>query len=133
MMKNITIYLIIVAVVITIYMYFDKEINEPFVFSYDLTPRGPSCLDCCYKTPKQCLDCGNCGVCKRGPFEACVPGDENGAYFKELCDKWTYRDHNEGKTDTTPVTTRSRSWNWFYPATEMTRWSSPVFRATLGN
>lgn len=122
------IYLCIFLIIVAI--YFIKPI-EGFAFSYDLTPRGSSCLDCYYKPANQCLSCGNCGICKRGPFSSCVPGDENGPYFKELCDKWTYTDQNEGKTDTTPVTTTSRPWNWFYPSTEMTRWPSPVFRATL--
>lgn len=130
-MNHKTKYLIILIIIYAIYKFLKQETTEGFNFSYDLTPRDPYCLDCYKKNSEDCLKCGNCGISQRGPFSKCVPGDEQGPYFQELSDKWTYRDHNKGKTDTTPVTTESRPWNWFYPQTEMTRWSSPVFRATL--
>lgn len=122
-----------IAFVIAILLYHGwNNMNKTENF-YTLAPQDPECEDCYYKKPNECLSCSNCGICGTGSTAKCVPGDAEGPYYTEQCNKWMYTDHKSGKTDTKPVTTMSRPWSWFYPHTKMTRWSSPVFRATLGD
>lgn len=49
------------------------------------------CSKCGYKSRRKCADCTNCGYCLpyRGPGE-CVPGDNNGPYFRQDCMVWEY-------------------------------------------
>ena len=98
---------------------------------YDLTPQDPKCLDCYYKKGQECLGCANCGICIRGNFASCVPGDAEGPYFTEECQKWVYKDHKSGTIDGEPEVIKTRPWNWFNPQQNLTKWPSPVFRSTL--
>lgn len=121
---------LIFLIILLIWLCRNNRRREGF---YDLTSLGCTCGDCYYKKPRECLSCGNCGICIRGPYATCVPGDVEGPFFREQCEKWMYKDQKHGKVASEDKIIKSRPWNWMNPALRQTRWVSPVFRATLGN
>jgi hypothetical protein len=128
-MNNKFMYIIIIVLIIGIYCTKEfSNLNEQF---YDLTPLGPRCGNCYYKSPDDCMACANCGVCGIGSLAKCVPGDINGPFYTDECNTWLYTDHKEGKINKEKTTISSRPWNWFYPHMNLTRYPSPVFRSIL--
>lgn len=120
-------YWIIILVIIVIYLNWEP-IMEPF---YDLTHLDPNCLDCYSKSGEHCMDCANCGICIINGKGKCLPGDLEGPYYTEECDKWIYQDKKSGKESKIRKTVLNKPWNHFYPQLNLVRWSSPVFRARL--
>jgi len=52
-----------------------------------------SLLDTCSKLDKKdCLKKENCGWCKNGSIEKCVPGNEYGTFYNRNCDLFFHRD-----------------------------------------
>ena len=49
------------------------------------------CANCGYYNPMSCLNCVNCGICHTPAGSAqCLPGDQNGPYFRADCVDWNY-------------------------------------------
>lgn len=75
---------IIAATVILILIFCSKR----FEGYNDQT--GTLCVDCYRRTPNQCLQCFNCGICEdEWGNRKCIGGDYNsGPYNKEKCHKF---------------------------------------------
>jgi len=86
-MNNLTIYLIVFVIACTGYIFLKVNMKEGFSYNPIMKPK---CLDCYYKNTNECNSCKNCGICKRGKFASCVPGNSNGPTFNEDCQEYVY-------------------------------------------
>lgn len=127
--------LILLAVVVVLIMLNNKPqalVAEGF---NGLKQNDPGCLDCYYKSPQECMNCTNCGLCGNGRFQKCVPGDVAGPYFSEGCEDWTYNDkkrqYSKGCDKYREMVT-TRPWSWFNPSHKMIRWPAPMHVQRLG-
>lgn len=86
--------------------------------------------DCYSLTPDKCMDFQNCGLCLiKGKSPQCVPGDVEGPYFKDSCDRWAYTNYNDRQMFSEKVTTVTAPWNFPYP--DYDTWYPTTARATL--
>jgi hypothetical protein len=80
----------------------------------------------------KCLNYSNCGVClSKGNSPTCIPGDEEGPFYKEGCDKWMYTDMYDRYNTNTKVTRLVDPWDKFYPTDYEASYPSPMIKAFL--
>jgi hypothetical protein len=91
---------------------------------------GKKAIDCYKLDPNQCLQYANCGLCIKGKERTCVPGDEQGAFFKDDCQAWEYANRYDGYIFGEVRTSVTAPWNTFYPDYEA-RLPSPISGAAL--
>jgi hypothetical protein len=60
---------------------------------------GATHKDCYSLSKDKCMGYSNCGLCqnKESGNWKCLPGDEQGPFFKEGCNKWGYGDCYDGR------------------------------------
>jgi hypothetical protein len=84
--------------------------------AWDQLQEGPISPNCYNLSYKKCLDCSNCGICLiNGQPPQCVPGDEQGPFFKSNCDKWLYSNFYDRRIFNEKITSITDPWNKFYP------------------
>lgn len=94
------------------------------------TDAGMKAKDC-YGLPRnECLRYSNCGICMKNGRSECMPGDEQGPFFKEDCQGWAYSNVYDRYIFGERVTTVTPPWSMFYPDYEQ-RTISPVVASTL--
>lgn len=72
-------YFLFVGFIIVILFYLITQNKEKFEY----------CSDCNKKTPIDCFNCTNCGICiDRLGVRNCEPGDANGPYNRRDCLYW---------------------------------------------
>ena len=91
---------------------------------------GPTTSDCYNLDNKTCLQYSNCGLCLKDNKSTCLPGDEQGPFFVEDCQKWAYTNFYDGRTTDDKQTIITPPWNTFYPIYEA-RYPSPISVSTL--
>jgi hypothetical protein len=78
---------ILVLLMITDYLKKNKKENFNSLGTY----YKRYCPGCSYLTRRDCSSCSNCGYCiTAGGHGECVPGDQNGPYFKKDCLYYEY-------------------------------------------
>ena len=97
MSKNalILFWILIVAVILlstpTKCLFGKNKIKEGFYSNYGYYKRY--CPNCSWKSRKSCSKCTNCGYCiNASGYGECIPGDNNGPYFRRDCAFWEYGD-----------------------------------------
>ncbi len=104
-----------------------KTLNEHF--QWDPLWIGKTSINCYGENNKDCLKYSNCGLCSNGNKTQCVPGDVDGAFFMEGCQKWKYTNYYDRNIFNDNVTTNAQSWDAFLPGYEIMYPSpSSVFR-----
>nr|QBK88562.1 MAG: uncharacterized protein LCMiAC01_02390 [Mimivirus LCMiAC01] len=91
---------------------------------------GPESTDCYKLNKKNCVKYSNCGLCLKNGRLNCLPGDEQGPFFKEDCMGWFHNNHYDRYHIGEKVLRATPPWNMHYPSYE-TRYPSPVIRSTL--
>jgi hypothetical protein len=99
--------LILAIIVIIVIYYCSSESYQDIGTHWDIEWTGPSSSNCYQNTAKNCLDYSNCGVCNG----KCVPGDVQGAYFKQGCNTWKYNNYYDGRIYDKGITRLSRPWS----------------------
>jgi hypothetical protein len=122
----------LVIVVLVVLAYYVMNSNNNYESFYDLSNNsGIDCLDCYYKKQGDCLNCKNCGLCVTDKCTTCIPGDENGPYFSETCNKWIFN----GQTSKSSCNCKNsdnkniggtRPWSWYYNHEKTIRYPAPV-------
>mgnify|MGYP007128599256 CR=1 FL=1 len=89
---NVIVWIIIIIIVLYLISTQYNKIDENFdIIGY---PRS-FCRSCGYKSRATCGNCQNCGYCvNRQGFGECVPGDNNGPYFRQDCVYYEYNNAN---------------------------------------
>lgn len=60
-------------------------------FYVSTQPKDSYCSECGTKGRRRCGECVNCGFCYTpNGYGECIPGDENGPYFREDCLNYEY-------------------------------------------
>jgi hypothetical protein len=121
--------LLLLFVVICLIFFLAKENNKEH-FQWDPLWVGNQSLDCYGETPRDCMKYSNCGLCYQYGKKTCLPGDNQGPYFKEGCDAWKYTDYYDRHIFGEKVTTTSRDWSYRAPDYEIV-YPSPVSRSAL--
>lgn len=71
--------------ILILWVIYNKNITEGF-----MSP----CPNCGKRNKMQCFQCSDCGWCvTSGGWGECVPGNENGPYFRSDCAAWQYHPH----------------------------------------
>ena len=106
----------------------DKPMNTSTL--WDPLWVGKVSSDCYSENHRDCMNYSNCGLCIKDGQKQCVPGDAQGAFFKEGCDQWQHTNYYDRHIFGEKVTTITPSWDKFYPEFEA-HWPSPVSWSTL--
>jgi len=122
---------IIISIIAIIVIYKRIQYNTTQeAFTWNLLNVGPEASDCYSLNNKQCLENSNCGLCLKENKTECIPGDEQGPFFKEDCENWAYTNFYDGHIWDDKKTTISPPWSKFYSIYEA-RYPSPVVVSTL--
>ncbi|QKF94316.1 hypothetical protein QKU48_gp0858 [Fadolivirus algeromassiliense] len=125
-------YLLLLLFIITCFAFFllQEKANNLEHFQWDPLWVGKTSLDCYSETPRDCLSYSNCGLCRQGMTQKCLPGDEQGPFFTEGCDTWKHTNYYDRHIFGEKVTTTSRDWSYRIPEFPI-YFPSPVSRAAL--
>lgn len=122
--------LLLLFIIICLIFFLTKENSNKEHFQWDPLWVGKTSLDCYGETDRDCMKYSNCGLCHEYGKRVCMPGDNQGPYFKEGCDKWTHTDLYDRHIFGEKVTTTGRDWSYrisdfpiYFP--------SPTSRASL--
>lgn len=115
--------IVIIIFILFIFVITHKQ-NKKEYFHWDPLFVGKTSLDCYNETIKNCMKYANCGLCHNNGQLKCQPGDENGPFFNNDCNKWTYTNYYDKSISTT------LPWSFYYPDYEI-MWPSPVVVGTL--
>jgi hypothetical protein len=63
------------------------------ISSWNLKDNMKKVGDCYTKSVKNCLNYSNCGICNN----KCIPGDDDGPYYKTGCKTWSIADSRTGE------------------------------------
>lgn len=125
-----TLIFLIALMICTYTMIFKKDITSTEHFQWDPKWVGKTSLDCYKETPQSCMEYSNCGLCLKDGYRTCIPGDEQGPFFKEDCDQWMHTNYYDRYIFGEKVTTIRPPWSRFY--SEYEAWyPNPRSRATL--
>ena len=126
-MRRILIALIVLIVIIAIYLgylsykYYKSEFFDPTSLQstgdgdlWDPLSVGKRAVDCYTLDNAKCLEYNNCGLCLDNKNTKCVPGDENGPYFKQNCRGWMHTDNYDRYIFGERVTTITPPWSYMY-------------------
>lgn len=91
---------------------------------------GKTALDCYKLNNRDCTKYSNCGLCHKDGESTCIPGDEQGPFWKEDCQYWTHTNFYDRHMFGEAYTQTTRPTTHFYSEFEA-RWPSPKIRATL--
>ena len=133
----------IALILLIIYMVYNKSQVQPSVkekfYNVPNTDKhsywnpgfiGKRALDCYELNKSDCMKYSNCGICLKDGEQKCIPGDVQGPFFKEDCERWQHTNYQDRYIFGEKVVTVTPSWNKFYPEYEA-RYPSPISRATL--
>lgn len=121
--------LIILIVVCFILVFACQQSNREH-FQWEPLSVGKEANDCYGQTERDCLKYSNCGLCiGQDGKKVCRPGDKDGAFFDETCDKWQYTNFYDGNIFDETVTTTTRPYSYRIP--ELLYFPSPVTMASL--
>ncbi len=88
-------------------------------------------MDCYRLNGKNCLKYANCGLCLKDGEVNCIPGDDQGPFFKEDCMGWLNTNIFDNHIFNDERVLRGYPpWNMFYP-TDEARYPSPTVRSSL--
>lgn len=127
MNNTIIIILIVIASWFIVSKVLDKKLEN---FMWDPLWAGNDATDCYGLSSGDCLKYSNCGLCLKNKKSKCVPGDQQGPYFKTGCKKWAYGNYydkqlfDEADINVTP------SFDHRYPDYEIW-YPSPISRSAL--
>lgn len=108
----------------------DYKVTSANQSMWDPLWEGDVAEDCYVLSNNDCMKYSNCGLCKKDGIAKCIPGDDQGPYFKEDCEGWAYTDYRDKKIFGEQHTTFSPAWNYFYSDYE-TYYPSPISRSSL--
>jgi len=90
---------VIITILIVIFVFWiinmdhDDKMHDSEAFSsnYSYYPNTRFCTNCDNRSYSTCANCTNCGYCyTSNGYGECVPGDENGPYFRTDCLNYEY-------------------------------------------
>lgn len=122
--------LIIVAVYLSLPTKCDSQDKKKEAFHTYHGYYKQYCPSCGWRSRNTCSKCTNCGYCiTASGYGECVPGDNNGPYFRSDCLYWEYGDpyYNYPYSNIYPVTTVNSVYpRYDYQIRKPTRWRSTI-------
>ena len=83
--------ILIIFIILYLIQIEEKSLKEHF--QWDPLWVGKTSSNCYEESNKDCLKYSNCGLCSNGSQKQCIPGDVDGAFFKEGCQRWEYANY----------------------------------------
>ena len=111
--------LLILIIFIVLYLIQTSEtlLNEHF--QWDPLWIGKTSSNCYEENNKDCLKYSNCGLCGDASQKQCIPGDINGPFYKEGCQRWIYMNYYDRHIFDDKMITNTQSWDAFLPGYEI--------------